>query len=350
MSSTRSVVTFVVVAAATFVVIFLVTAQLFVFSEARYYLLWPQPGDLARFFLFPELQWGSGRLLGIATFQLTGSVRGVDASCVNASTALLVAIASAVLLVHTRQVTNSLWIAAGIAGLWVLSPAVLGMSLWQSTRFDTLAFIVAPSVSAIWWRALGSAWRPKWGSVVFAAGSVLLFAVAFSAKEITYYLMGVLPMLSVFRGLGVPGRIRRNLVASVVPLGYAIAFIAVGFYNIEPTYAANASAGDVARCAFELVMQGLGLSQSYMGIWQPSPVFDSLLRATKFGYLVTAVAVVGVVILAISRRARPKRAEWLRSWGAKLYVAAVMVVTLVVVTLVVGARSAGFAAYYLVIP
>lgn len=331
-----------VVALATFAVNLLITAPLFVFSEARYYMLWPQPGGLTRFFLAPELQWGSGRQLGIAAFQVTGSVCGVDAGCVNASTALLVAIAAGVLLIHTRQITNSLWIAVVVTCLWVLSPAVLGISLWQATRFDLLAFIVALSASAIWWHVLGRSWRPRWAAVAFAIGSALLYAIAFNAKEITYYLVGVLPLLAVTRGCGVPGRVRRNLTASALPLLYALVFIGVALHNIEPGYAGSTGGNDVAASAFELVRQGVGLGQSYMGIWQVSPMFDSLLRATKVGYLLTAAAVVGILIVVVLRGARP---SWDRSWGTELYVGAVMVATLAV-----GARANGAAAYYLVIP
>ena len=337
--------TIALLALATFTYIYLLTHRLFVFSEARYYIHWPQPGDLLRFFVFPEPNWGSGRLLGIATFQVTGQICSVDAPCVNGVGALLTSAASIVLTIHTRQVTGSLRLAAAIGVLWVMSPPVLGISLWQSARFDMLAFIASIGTSALWWEVLGRRSLSKASGVVFVVASVVLIAVAFNAKELSYYLLGALPIIATIRGWSFVGGVRRNLTLSVGAIGYAIFFIAYALSHIAPDYAASAGSASILDTATGLMRQSLGLGQAFMGIWQPSTSFDALQRLAKVGYLTFLIASAAAGIVALRHLRRGRASELVRSFRAEMYLAAVLGATLII-----NSRSAGADVYYMPIP
>ena len=69
---------------AAFVFTFMVTYDLFVLTEARRLILESWPVDALRWLLFPEPNYGPGRLTGMAGFQVTGAICGVDGVCVNA--------------------------------------------------------------------------------------------------------------------------------------------------------------------------------------------------------------------------------------------------------------------------
>jgi hypothetical protein len=321
------------------------THGLFVFSEARREMLWPVDGDLARFLLFPQLEWGHGRLTGIAAFQLTGLVCGVDAFCVNASGAALIGLAVIVTVVHTFQLTGTLWVSLAIAALWTLSPTVLGISLWQSTRFDILAFIVAIGTSALWWAALGRASLSRAWLVAIPLVSVLLMAVAFNAKEVAYYLAGVLLLLAVVRGAQM-GRVRRNLLVAAVPVAYAAWFVAYGLIHIAPDYAANSSEVLIPGNLVGLVREALGISPGFMGIHQPGRTFDALQAFVRPTLLAIVVVVIAIAVVIVLREAR-RRPTWsdLLGYGAEVYLVAV-----IGATMLANARSAGASAYYLPIP
>lgn len=123
----------------------------------------------------------------MAAFQLTGKVCAVDTECVNAVGAILTAGAVVLLIVHTRQITRSVGLAVVVAIMWLLSPLVLGISIWQSARFDMLAFIGAIAAGVLWWKVFGQRILSRGAMVLAVVASILTMAFAFNAKETMYY-------------------------------------------------------------------------------------------------------------------------------------------------------------------
>jgi hypothetical protein len=348
--SGRAVAATALLALGAFTFVYLLSHRLFIFTEARASILSSFPRvEPERFFLFPRLDWGVSRLTGSATFQLTGSVCGPDADCINAVGALLVAVAVAVLVWHTRQLTRDLATSAVVAIVWCLSPVVLGIVLWQTARYDILAFITTLGASGFWWEVLGRQRQSRAVQVAFIGSSVLLLAVAFNAKELTYFLPGVLVLLAWLRAP--EGALRRNLVLTIIPVAYASWFILHALTHVDPAYAAYAAGQpSMLDAGLRLVTATLGLARSYMNLWQGGPTFNQLEQVATVAYI-GAFIVVGLAA-AVSYRRSGARVGGLRallpsarrSLGAPLYLAAVLVVTLVV-----NARSAAPNVYYMAI-
>ncbi|CAN5580473.1 hypothetical protein BH24CHL9_BH24CHL9_05420 [soil metagenome] len=338
-------------ALAAFTFIYVLTHHLFVWTEARGMILDAWPGDLQQWLLFPEPFCGAGRLTGIATFQLTGRVCGVDTDCVNAVGAILTAGAMVLLIVNTRQITRSVGLAVVVALMWLLSPAVLGISIWQSARFDILAFIGAMAAGALWWKVFGQRILSRGTMVLAVVASILTMAFAFNAKETMYYLAGLIVFLAVVRGAGVEGAIRRNLAIALIPVAYATFFIAHALTHTDPTYAASVGGGDVVRRVQVLIFETLGLHDNFMFVWQRGGSFEWLNTAARVGYVVLVAAVVSAGYLAL-RRARRSRVlasvrgrrllRLIRHLGPWLYLAGTAAIIIGI-----SSRSLGAAVYYL---
>jgi hypothetical protein len=346
------------------VVWWLLSRDLFVMTEARGYSLYRPPIDPLRFLLLPDLQMGSGRLLGQLQFQLTNVVCGVDAGCFNGVGALEVAIAAALLVGHTWQITGRLAVAVTAAGLWLTSPALLGIAVWQATRFDTLAFVFFVLATMTWWAVLGRRHVGRAGALAFVVGSILLLALAFNSKETTYALIVVLPGIAILRGVAVPGAVRRNLLLAAIPLAYGAWFIAWGLSHMDPLYAARSQGISALEGIASLARAGLGIDGTFMYLAAQGDA-ERLAPAVATAWLLLGVllaalaaAALGALILSRRRTAPPsvtpppaprrpaeRAAAILRAAPAELYLALVASVTLAIL-----ARSAAPASYYMPVP
>jgi hypothetical protein len=175
--------------------------------------------------------------------------------------------------------------------------------------------------------------------------SVVLLALAFNAKELTYYLIGVLPMLAVLRGRVIE-RVRRNLVLGIISLLHAGWFIGFALFIISEASADTNSLSLVPESLTRLIEAGLSLNPSFMGIWQASSEFWQLRDLAWFGC--TALLVVSALagLIALWRADRPTISRsTAASFAPELYVMAVLFVTMII-----NARSSGAEAYYLLIP
>jgi hypothetical protein len=319
----------------TFAYVQVLTQGLFVFSEARTYLHDPSTFDPLRFLLVPYLDYGAGRLIGIGSFQLTGRVCGFDASCVQTVGAALTATAAGLLLVHTWQIIGSRLAAAAVVVLWVASTPVLGVALWQSTRFDMVAVVFAMVTSIVAWEVLGRPRLPRWAAVAYPVVTVALLAMAFNAKEWTYYLLGALPLIAVVRGRSFGG-VQRNLLLVAVPVAYAVWFVGWALTHMSSAYAAHSGGASLIDGVVNLVRMALGLGLTYMGVWQEGADLRTLQGVAMAGYLAFAASLLVVMVISIRRTGLP------RDLGPYLYLAAIGLVTLLV-----AARGRGSDAYYL---
>jgi hypothetical protein len=342
----------VLAAAATYIWVQLLTSNLFVFTEARDMIGWHQwPGDLARWLLFPEPIWGPGRLTGMASYQLTGLVCGTNLACISGVGAAMLGVATALLLVHTRQVTRSKAIAVGVAILWVLSPAVLGISIWQSARFDTLAFSGVLAAGILWWSVFSRPTvTPAW-AVATVVGSILVMAFTFNAKEVTYFLVGMMPALAVIRGAGRPGAVRRNLALCVVPVAYGVWFIAHALTHIQEAYAASSGGSPSFDIATRLLTQLFGLHRGFMFVGQEGSTYELLSGVALAGFwvFVLAVAVAFGVSAYHGLLWRPMARLRARRWGHLVGQAGpwLYVATVIPIIIVLSSRSRGAETYYL---
>lgn len=335
-----------------FIVTYLLTANLFVWTEARDMIGFPGwPGDVWRWLLFPELNYGPGRLTGMASFQLTGALCGTDLACVNGLGAAMVASATVLLLVHTRQITRSAPMAVAIAILWVLSPAVLSLSFWQSARFDILAVIGVLASGILWWDVFGRRrLSPAW-AIAAVVASILLMAFTFNAKELGYLLVGMMPALAVVRGAGRWSALWRNLALSVVPVLYGTWFIIHALTHIQPAYAATISNAPMLDKSVQLLSQMLGVHPGFMFIRQQGPDFELLNRAALLGLglFLAALTVAGVMSVRGGLMQRPLARLRSRHWGHLIKQAGPWLYLggMFIVVLVTSSRSRGANAYYL---
>jgi hypothetical protein len=166
-----------------------------------------------------------------------------------------------------------------------------------------------------------------------------------------YYLVGMMPLLAVVRGIGIPGRVARNLLIAALPVAYGVYFIAYALTHTVPEYAAHAGSNDIVPAVFQLVSQSLGLSAYFMFLWHLEGPFRGVNTVAQIGYIAAMIMGVAALIWAIRRRGARrfavlvKRRRWaslIRRSGSGLYLG----VTLLVV-LLVSARSRGAAVYYL---
>lgn len=318
-------------------------------------IAWHQwPGDLSRWLLFPELAWGPGRLTGLASFQLTGRVCDMNLSCINGVGAAMLSVATVLLLVHTRQVTRSAVIAIGVAVLWVLSPAVLGISIWQSTRFDILAFSGVLAAGILWWAVFSRpVVTPIW-AIATVAGSILLMAFTFNAKEVAFFLVGMMPALAVIRGAGRPGSVPRNLLLCVIPVAYGIWFVVHALTHTDPAYAATIGGSPSTEVASRLLTKMFGLHQGFMFVRQEGPTYQLLSGVALTGlWLFVAVLVVAFAV-SVGRGLlwRPLARLRTRRWGPLIARIGpwLYVTTVVMVVITLGSRSRGAETYYLTLP
>ena len=343
--------TLVLGALGAFSVVFLLTADLFVWTEARDMIGLPNwPGDFPRWLLFPELHYGPARLTGMASFQLTGKLCGADLGCVNGVGAAMLSAGTVLLLIHTRHITRSRVIAVAVAALWVLSPPVLGIAVWQSARFDSLVFIGVVATGVFWWESLGGDDSRGW-QVATIVVSVLLMAFTFNAKEVGFLLVGMMPALAIVRGAGRPGAIRRNLVLTVIPLTYGIWFVAHALTHVEPIYAADASGAPMVPQVRQLLTEMFGVSRRFMFTNAQGETYESLNRLAKLGYLIFGIALLLAVVVAQRHGLLRRPLVRLRTqrWGRLTTQAApwLYLAGMAVVIIAVSARSSGAGAYYL---
>ncbi len=206
-------------------------------------------------------------MAGMALFEATGWLCGVDHVCVNATGALLIAGCVCIGIIHARQITRSVGASLWVTALWLLSPTVLALTMWQSTRFDSLAFFLALVTMSLWWWVLGETRLSKLAMAAFVVGSVFLLALAFNAKEITYFLPLLLVILALVRGTDIGVR-RRNLALAAIPLLYSGFFIAYALTHVASDYGANSSLANIPGNLEQLVLELLGLHRGFMGIYQ----------------------------------------------------------------------------------
>jgi len=356
-----------IAAVIVFVFIYVLTQHLFVFTEARQYinLSWPIPID--RFFLSPYLEYGGGRLTGMAQFQLTGALCGTNVNCVQQFGAGLFAIAAVVLVGHTYQITRGRLATLTVAALWILSPTVLGVAMWQAARFDLVAFSLVLLAGAFWWHVFGLERTTPLAMIVIGVASILLLAVAFNAKEVTYYLLGTILLLAIGRA---PNRaaVRRNLVACVVPVTYGVLFVVWALTHTMPAYAATQGTASMVDKLVHLTTAAAGLGGNYMFLWQRGRAFEILHFAAWATYIVLIVVLIVLVAMVIWRRhmatATPETTSdgpindatpvgedsgtiriWIQRsmpWGYLLW-------TMLVIMLI-SSRSQGASAYYMTVP
>lgn len=329
----------------------IIAADLFVLTEARWFISQSPPIDWLRLLLLPQLHWGDGRLTGILTFQLTGALCGVDHRCVNGVGAALTAAGAALLVVHGRQLSGSLPLAGAAAIAWLVSAPTLAVLLWQAARFDLLALIGSVALATAWWAWLGRERLAPREIVAFELASLLLLAFALNAKESSYYLVGALPLVAVLRGAPIE-RIRRNVWLALPPLAYATFFVAWALTHVSPDYGRYAASQSPLEGLFELVTQGLGVNAELMYTGQSGPLLEALRTAARLLYAALAallLAMAGGALLARRRSAategpRERRAGWrglLAGVTAEIYLGLT-----VAAHLLVGARSEGAAAHY----
>jgi hypothetical protein len=187
--------------------------------------------------------------------------------------------------------------------------------------------------------------------VLTALASILVMAFAFNSKELMYYLVGMMPLLAIVRGVGLPGRVARNLLIAALPVAYGASFIAHALTHISPEYAAHAGGNDIVPWVVNLVSQALGLSPNYMFLWHLEGPFQGLNTTARVGFIAAAFIGVAGLIWAIRRHGARrivvmvKRRRWallIRRAGSGLYLGATLLIVLLV-----SARSRGAAVYYL---
>jgi hypothetical protein len=329
----------------TYTYLYAFTQHLFVFTEARNFLLRAFDLDLVRIFLLPVPDYvGTGRLTTHAAFEVMGAACGVEVACVNMAQILVLAVAAALVFVHTVQLSRSPALAALVAGLWVISAPVLGAAMWQSTLFDKLAVVASLAISGFWFWAFGRPRLSKTAMVAVGGVSVLLLGIAFNTKEITFYLPGVLIVLAFLRGLEGKGRLPRNLLTAALPLAYSGWFIGVALVRLDESYVSHVGSGSSLDTLGILLGQLLALGQTYaLGAW--GSWFDSA-QALAFGLLVaTAVSAAVLVIAAIRRSGLSLHRDTLVSFTPELYLGATFLGVMLLTT-----RTLHPSAYYLMIP
>jgi hypothetical protein len=327
--------------------------DLFVLAEARGFSLNRPPIDLLRFLVVPELGWGNGRLLGVALYQGTGSVCGVDAGCFNALGALLAGIGAGLAVVVGSRLTGSLAVALGAVAVWIASPTFVGLALWQATWFDWLVFGLVLATIGAWWEALGRDRIGRPGAIGFIAGSIALLALAFNAKETAYALLLVLPVVAVVRGAARPGAIRRNLLLAAVPFVYGAWFVGWGATHIDPAYLAKELHEGFLGGLDGTLTAALARGEEFMYVRQAVADADRL-RTPAAALLGLATILFGVIVAAgawswwRTTRGTPSdrsRSAFLAAWGGELVLA-----TLLLGTVVLLSPSRAPTAYYLSLP
>jgi len=368
----------VVAALVAFIVTWLLTRDQFVFTEARGYALFRLPLDPARWLALPVLDWGSGRLFGQLQFQLTGRLCSVDAGCFSIVGAAETAVAVAILVAHTYQLTRSMAIALLSAAFWVTSPALLGVSLWQAARFDLLVFSFMLGIAALWWQIAGREHLSRRWLAATIVGGLVLMNLALNTKETIYALVVTLPAIAVLRGVRFPGNIRRNLLLALPVLAYTAWFIAYGLTHMSASYAARTSSRSMVDGLVLLVRHGLGIDREFMYVQQTGDTVRALQSAAVLGFAALGVILVGLAVAAAvgSRRGRhpaleaapataldavetteadrpPDRgrgpAAAILAFGARRAVEPYLLVA-VAVPMVMLARNDAPAAYYLLVP
>jgi hypothetical protein len=342
----------VLAALGTFVFLSFLVQHFFIWTEARSLMLYRYPGDLAQFLLFPEPDYGAGRLTRVGALALTGRYCGVDPVCVNNVSNVLIAGAVVLLLAHTRQLSRSTVLALTVAGLWLLLPPLLGNAMWKSAWNDVLAFIFIMLAGGLWWRVFGRAGLSRPVLVTFAAINVPLLALAFNSKELTFYLVGILPLLAVARGAAAR-MVSRNLLLSAPALLYAGWYIAWALTHIAPAYLEQVTSSDIVRTLPRLALQAIGLHRDFMFLVQSGDRFEQLFVAAWLAFVLFAIALVVTAAVAVGRAgleplvATVRARDWRRLTdraGLALYLGATFAAVWIL-----GARSQGAAAYYMVI-
>lgn len=334
-----------------FLYVYLLTKDLFIFTEARGFLLNDRNlhFDIGQFFFFPRPTIdGSGRLVTTMSNIGIGQVCGVDIRCVNGAESAFLAIGGAAILLHSYQVARSVLLAILATAIWCFSAPALGAAMWQSVLVDKTALIAAIACSAFWYWALARERFTPGAKIVFTIVSVILIAVAFNAKEITFYLPAVMITLAVTRSSGSGRRLRRNLTLITLPLCYSLWFIVYTLFHVDSGLASHVAGGDAFTGVGTLLTDTLGIGHNFMGLGSWGSWFDATTAIAEVAYGVTATTItIGVVVAARhSRRRDPSsfasRAR--RRFGPELYL---LVVFLSIVA--ISSRTQFPNAYYMLI-
>jgi hypothetical protein len=309
------------------------------------------PGDVMRWLLFPEPDFGPGRLTGMGTYQLTGRLCGTDTACVATAGAVLTGIATVLLLVHTRQLMRSALIAVAVGSLWLLSPPLLGISLWQSARFDLLGFIGVVAAGSLWWWAFGRAQLGLGMGVVVALLSIPVMAFAFGSKEAYLYLAGVLPAMAIGRGLGRSGRVWRNLAVAALPMAYGIYYVWHALTNASSAYLDVVGGADPLRIVPRLLRETVGVDRAFMFLNQEGERRELSLALAQIGFGLFVLALIAVAVWSIRRGLLRRPLARLRTgaWTllARRLVPWVYLAGTIIVLVGAAARSEGAVAYYM---
>ncbi len=291
-----------------FLYLYLLTKDLFIFTEARGFLLNDRNlhFDVGQFFFFPQPTiTGSGRLTTVISYIGISRLCGVDIRCINGADAAILAIGGAAILLHSYQVARSALLATLATAIWCFSAPTLGAAMWQSVLVDKTALIAAIACSGFWYWALARERFTLVAKIGFVMVSVLLLAVAFNAKEITFYLPAVMITLAVTRGTGSGRRLRRNIGLIALPLCYALWFIVYTLLNVTPDLASHVAGGDAFTGLATLMTDTLGIGRNFMGLGSSGPWFETMTAIARLAYGVTATAIaIGVVVAVRETRRR----------------------------------------------
>lgn len=320
-------------------------------TEVRYFFLRAYQPDLSHMLLFPKLSYGDTRWTAMGVFRIAGQVCGRDISCLNGFSVGLTSLAVGLLILHTARLLRSPWLAGLVALLWVASGPVLNVWIWPSTWSDLVAFIMLMVIAPFWWWALARPRIGPGGGVAFVVVSLLLLVLAFSAKELLWVLIGILPILALIRSP--EGAVRRNIVLIVVPMAWMAWYIAWALINVDPAYARIVGSNPIPTGMAEITEQALSIAPEFMSLRSPGPGAGSLLGSAIDLYLLFGVLALGAIAWGARHWRRPDtsagRGSTLlaigRRWDVEVYLAA-----LLGSTVLVASRSEHINAYYTLIP
>lgn len=320
-------------------------------TEVRFFFLRPFTPDPSTLLLFPQLSYGDTRWTAMGVFRLAGQVCGRDISCLNGFSVGLTSLAVGLLILHTARLLRSPWLAGLVALLWVASGPVLNIWIWPSTWSDLVAFIMLMVVAPFWWWALARPRIGPAGGVAFVVLSLVLLVLAFSAKELLWVLIGILPILALVRSP--EGAVRRNVVLIAVPMAWMAWYIAWALINVDPAYARIVGSNPIPTGIAEITEQALSIAPEFMSLRAPGPGAGTLHGSAIDLYLLFGVLALGAIAWGARHWRRPDtsagRGPTLLAIGRRLDVE-VYLAALLGSTVLVASRSEHINAYYTLIP